>query len=156
VRVRSLSASFIITIYCRASYLLQCQRLPRRSGVGTPRGSNMSAVSKCYCWCYRQPIFHHHVSMVSGIYSLWGTLWFIEVSRSWPQPVLLKQIEEGPLQVRVWNPKVGTIIQTIAQLLIFSLVVPCGQSPSHANHYTCISRYVFYSQCHCFNPDDYY
>ncbi|KAG6813031.1 hypothetical protein H0H92_014565 [Tricholoma furcatifolium] len=27
------------------------------------------------------------------------------VSRSWPQPVLLKQIEEGPLQVRVWNPK---------------------------------------------------
>lgn len=25
--------------------------------------------------------------------------------RTWPQPVLLKQIEEGPLQVRVWNPK---------------------------------------------------
>lgn len=25
---------------------------------------------------------------------------------AWPQPVLLKQIEEGPLQVRVWNPKV--------------------------------------------------
>ncbi|KZT42918.1 Poly(A) polymerase [Sistotremastrum suecicum HHB10207 ss-3] len=24
---------------------------------------------------------------------------------SWPQPVMLKQIEEGPLQVRVWNPK---------------------------------------------------
>ncbi|KAH0840260.1 hypothetical protein J3R83DRAFT_1267 [Lanmaoa asiatica] len=24
---------------------------------------------------------------------------------SWPQPVLLKQIEEGPLQARVWNPK---------------------------------------------------
>ncbi|KAJ7462143.1 Poly(A) polymerase central domain-containing protein [Mycena latifolia] len=24
---------------------------------------------------------------------------------SWPQPVLLKQIEEAPLQVRVWNPK---------------------------------------------------
>lgn len=24
---------------------------------------------------------------------------------NWPQPVLLKQIEEGPLQVRVWNPK---------------------------------------------------
>ncbi|KAF9006726.1 Poly(A) polymerase central domain-containing protein [Cyathus striatus] len=24
---------------------------------------------------------------------------------SWPQPVLLKTIEEGPLQVRVWNPK---------------------------------------------------
>ncbi|GJC95494.1 hypothetical protein ColKHC_04320 [Colletotrichum higginsianum] len=26
----------------------------------------------------------------------------------WPQPVLLKQVEGGPLQVRVWNPKVGS------------------------------------------------
>jgi poly(A) polymerase len=24
----------------------------------------------------------------------------------WPRPVLLKNIEEGPLQVRVWNPSV--------------------------------------------------
>lgn len=24
----------------------------------------------------------------------------------WPQPVLLKKVEEGPLQVRVWNPQV--------------------------------------------------
>lgn len=28
---------------------------------------------------------------------------------SWPQPVLLKNIEDGPLQVRVWNPKVTAI-----------------------------------------------
>ena len=27
-------------------------------------------------------------------------------TRAWPQPVLLKQIEDGPLQVRVWNPRV--------------------------------------------------
>lgn len=26
----------------------------------------------------------------------------------WPQPILLKTIEEGPLQVRVWNPKVSS------------------------------------------------
>lgn len=25
---------------------------------------------------------------------------------SWPQPVLLKPIEDGPLQVRVWNPRI--------------------------------------------------
>ncbi|MCJ1249635.1 polynucleotide adenylyltransferase [Trapelia coarctata] len=25
---------------------------------------------------------------------------------SWPQPVVLKEIESGPLQVRVWNPKI--------------------------------------------------
>lgn len=39
--------------------------------------------------------------------------------RSWPQPVLLKQIEEGPLQVRVWNPKVR--IQLAPQFGIFTL-----------------------------------
>ncbi|KAI9783101.1 MAG: polynucleotide adenylyltransferase [Geoglossum umbratile] len=27
---------------------------------------------------------------------------------SWPQPVLLKPIEDGPLNVRVWNPKIYT------------------------------------------------
>ena len=26
--------------------------------------------------------------------------------RQWPQPVLLKMIEDGPLSVRVWNPKI--------------------------------------------------
>lgn len=25
---------------------------------------------------------------------------------AWPQPILLKNIEDGPLQVRVWNPKI--------------------------------------------------
>lgn len=28
---------------------------------------------------------------------------------NWPQPVLLKPIEEGALQVRVWNPKVSVL-----------------------------------------------
>ena len=35
----------------------------------------------------------------------------ITITRAWPQPVLLKQIEEGPLQVRVWNPKVSLFNQ---------------------------------------------
>lgn len=26
--------------------------------------------------------------------------------RKWPQPIVLKPIEDGPLGVRVWNPKV--------------------------------------------------
>ena len=25
---------------------------------------------------------------------------------NWPQPILLKQIEEGPLQVKIWNPRI--------------------------------------------------
>lgn len=28
------------------------------------------------------------------------------VNWPWPRPVLLKAIEDGPLQVRVWNPQV--------------------------------------------------
>ena len=31
---------------------------------------------------------------------------YLTSARAWPQPVLLKQIEDGPLQVRVWNPRV--------------------------------------------------
>lgn len=33
---------------------------------------------------------------------------FFQIMRqwNWPQPVLLKTIEDGPLQVRVWNPKI--------------------------------------------------
>lgn len=35
-----------------------------------------------------------------------GRFYMIYTQWVWPQPVLLKPIEEGPLQVRVWNPKV--------------------------------------------------
>jgi poly(A) polymerase len=34
-----------------------------------------------------------------------GKFFNILVKWNWPQPVLLKPIESGPLQVRVWNPK---------------------------------------------------
>ena len=30
----------------------------------------------------------------------------IMISWPWPRPVMLKEIEDGPLQVRVWNPMV--------------------------------------------------
>jgi poly(A) polymerase len=35
-----------------------------------------------------------------------GKFFRIIGSWAWPQPVLLKDIESGPLQVRVWNPSV--------------------------------------------------
>jgi poly(A) polymerase Pap1 len=38
--------------------------------------------------------------------------------RAWPQPVLLKQIEDGPLQVRVWNPKVW-IVSYVGSVRLF-------------------------------------
>lgn len=36
-----------------------------------------------------------------------GRFFIILYQWKWPQPVLLKAIEEGPLPVRVWNPKVS-------------------------------------------------
>jgi len=44
--------------------------------------------------------------------------------RSWPQPVLLKQIEDGPLQIRVWNPKVRPLHWLLELILIHLPVVP--------------------------------
>ena len=41
-------------------------------------------------------------------------------SRAWPQPVLLKQIDEGPLPVRVWNPRVSSECESIQSLLTIS------------------------------------
>lgn len=35
-----------------------------------------------------------------------GKFFNILTKWNWPQPVLLKPIEDGPLQVRVWNPKI--------------------------------------------------
>lgn len=39
---------------------------------------------------------------------------------AWPQPVLLKQIEDGPLQMKVWNPKVGMPLLPLRVLLILT------------------------------------
>lgn len=52
-----------------------------------------------YQWCVHISSFNCH-------------RWLL-YARSWPQPVLLKQIEDGPLQVRVWNPKVSYTSITI-------------------------------------------
>jgi poly(A) polymerase len=36
----------------------------------------------------------------------------------WPQPVLLRPLEDGPLQVRVWNPKVTCKYIFIGKMLM--------------------------------------
>lgn len=57
--------------------------------------------------------------------------------RPWPDPVLLKQIEDGPLQVRVWNPKVWMTPQLIpvpVRLLLISLRFTSQLYPSDRAH----------------------
>jgi len=97
-----------LVILLRESHIFKCKRFSRWRGLGAPCCSDMSIIPKCYCWCHSQQIFHHLLSMVCYRF---GQFTFPDHSltwwnRSWPQPVLLKQIEDGPLQVRVWNPKV--------------------------------------------------
>ena len=74
----------------------------------------------------------------------------------WPQPVLLKPIEDGPLRVRVWNPKVG-IFDPGASEIINSYKHQLGISqrslPSNAHHHSCLPFYVFDSQRYVINED---
>ena len=92
-------------VFCRrASNIFQCERIPRRSCLGHARCAHMSTIPQCSRWRDCQSIFYYHASMVRIKFSVLGSH-FISI-RAWPQPVLLKQIEDGPLQVRVWNPKV--------------------------------------------------
>lgn len=74
--------------------------------MGHARCANMPAVSKRERRRYRQPVLHHHARMVRR--SLRPCIQVLKMTRrKWPNPVLLKPIEDGPLQVRVWNPKVS-------------------------------------------------
>ena len=146
----------------RKSHLLECQWLSRWSGLGSSCCSNMSTLSQCYLWCYCQSILHYHVSVVRDSFLFFLTIFlpffFSILVRSWPQPVLLKQIEEGPLQVRVWNPKVSRHSFTIKEQhwLTFQLALPWWSCPSNADHYSGVSCDVLHAQCHCFNPNDHY
>ena len=105
VRVSNMRAQYQPDVFCcRASNILQCERIPRRSCLGHARCTHLSTIPQCSRWRDCQSIFYYHASMVRIKSSALGSH-FISI-RAWPQPVLLKQIEDGPLQVRVWNPKV--------------------------------------------------
>lgn len=62
---------------------------------GFPGGVAWAMLVARICQLYPNAVGAIIVEKFFHIYSQW----------SWPQPVLLKQIEDGPLQVRVWNPK---------------------------------------------------
>lgn len=62
---------------------------------GFPGGVAWAMLVARICQLYPNAVSAVIVAKFFQIYSQW----------SWPQPVLLKQIEDGPLQVRVWNPR---------------------------------------------------
>ncbi|KGU06726.1 Poly(A) polymerase PAPa [Candida albicans P87] len=62
---------------------------------GFPGGVAWAMLVARICQLYPNAVSAVIVEKFFHIYSQWA----------WPQPVLLKQIEDGPLQVRVWNPR---------------------------------------------------
>ncbi|KAG7660368.1 PAP1 [[Candida] subhashii] len=62
---------------------------------GFPGGVAWAMLVARICQLYPNAVSAVIVEKFFHIYSQW----------SWPQPVLLKHIEDGPLQVRVWNPR---------------------------------------------------
>ena len=145
-------------ILLRESHIFKCKRFFRWRGLGTPCCSDMSIIPKCYCWCHSQQIFHHLLSMVCyrfGHFTSAGhsfTWW----NRSWPQPVLLKQIEDGPLQVRVWNPKVEVEYTYFSSFNRLFLALSFRPISPDAYYYPCLSCHVRNPQRYGFNTDDHY
>lgn len=71
------------------------QRAIYANVYGFPGGVAWAMLVARICQLYPNAVSAVIVEKFFQIYSQW----------SWPQPVLLKQIEDGPLQVRVWNPR---------------------------------------------------
>ncbi|KAJ5423035.1 Poly(A) polymerase [Penicillium cf. griseofulvum] len=64
--------------------------------VGFPGGVAWAMLVARVCQLYPQATGSVIVGKFFRIMNKWG----------WPQPVLLKQIEDGPLQIKVWNPQI--------------------------------------------------
>jgi hypothetical protein len=142
VRIILLSSIYTLTVmFFRTGYLFQCERFSWGCRVGTSCRSNMSTIPQCYCRSYRQPFFHYLLPMVDPFSCSRNAANRSGLSRSWPQPVLLKQIEEGPLQVRVWNPKVRSLEPVIYSLTFFP-DLSIRSIPSYAYNHTRLSCHV--------------
>lgn len=71
------------------------QRAIYANVFGFPGGVAWAMLVARICQLYPNTVSSVIIEKFFQIYSQWN----------WPQPVLLKQIEDGPLQVRVWNPR---------------------------------------------------
>nr|ACS29269.1 pap1 [Meyerozyma guilliermondii] len=71
------------------------QRAVYGNMFGFPGGVAWAMLVARICQLYPNAVSAVIVEKFFNIYTKWN----------WPQPVLLKPIEDGPLQVRVWNPR---------------------------------------------------
>lgn len=71
------------------------QRAVYGNVYGFPGGVAWAMLVARICQLYPNAVSAVIVEKFFSIYTKWN----------WPEPVLLKLIEDGPLQVRVWNPR---------------------------------------------------
>lgn len=73
--------------------------------MGFPGGVAWAMLVARICQLYPMAVSAVVISKFFKILANWA----------WPQPVLLRGIEDGPLSVRVWNPKVSHILEQFWQ-----------------------------------------
>ncbi|OBA22189.1 putative polynucleotide adenylyltransferase [Metschnikowia bicuspidata var. bicuspidata NRRL YB-4993] len=71
------------------------QRAVYANVFGFPGGVAWAMLVARICQLYPNAVSATIIEKFFAIYTKWN----------WPQPVLLKPIEDGPLQVRIWNPR---------------------------------------------------
>lgn len=76
--------------------------------MGFPGGVAWAMLVARVCQLYPQATGSVIIGKFFRIIGKWG----------WPQPVVLKTIEDGPLQVRVWNPKVKSTLDSILSVML--------------------------------------
>ena len=125
---RELSFNFL-TITGRAIYA---------NVVGFPGGVAWAMLVARVCQLYPQATGSVIVGKFFRIMNKWA----------WPQPVLLKPIEDGPLQMKVWNPQVSRtstrVTMTSASADPHFADIPWRSISPNAHHYPGLSFHV----CH--------
>src|SRR5436190_4476999 len=90
--------------------------------VGFPGGVAWAMLVARVCQLYPQATGSVIVGKFFRIMNQWN----------WPQPVMLKTIEDGPLQMKVWNPKVtaSSKVHILLKRLIYCRFITVTDSTS--------------------------
>ena len=133
----------------RACYLFKREWLPRWCGLGNVGSSCLSIVSKCCCWCRREPVLRDHGQMVSRM--LYNTLSvYLNLSKG-VASTRAPQAHRGRSSASPRLESKGTSNRSNsdnASLQEVGTVVSARQSSPHAHHHTSLSIYVRYAQRH--------
>lgn len=119
--------------------------------VGFPGGVAWAMLVARVCQLYPQATGSVIVGKFFRIMNRWA----------WPQPVLLKPIDDGPLQLKVWNPKVRVCAWLVclrggaSLAMLTGADLPWGPLSSHAYHHSGVPLHVCDSQHLALDKDRY-